>query len=182
MGSWPSSRIAIVFLYKVILWVSGSNTGCTQIQTSLCCRPLLGPSFWFERLVEGACRDEGGDFAMGHRCKYKYSRGADGCCHVRENSAGLHKRLLLITSNFHGLHFFDIFRSSPIGAVLKLTHTHTHSFQSPCGQTQLRTKESKHSHSLEHTHRHAHASFSTAPKLLRGFSNCLSCHSHPHSY
>lgn len=65
---------------------------------------------------------------MGQCCKYKYSRGADGCCQISENSGGLHESLLLITSNFQGLLFFPKYSESVI------------SFQTPCGQIQMWTR------------------------------------------
>ncbi len=93
------------------------------------------------------------DFATGQCSKYKSARGAEGCCHVRENSEGLHMRLHIITSNFYRVDFCRTFRTGPIRAA-KLTHTHT--FHPCCGRPQLWTKKSKHSHSLKHTHTHTH--------------------------
>lgn len=111
-----SQNLNLIFLKGNAVDEWGKHRLHTQNQTfaMCCCLLLRSSSFWFERLVEWACRDEGVDFAMGHCRKYKSSRGADGCCHVWENS-----------SNFQRVHFVKIFRTSRIRAVLKLTRTHS---------------------------------------------------------
>lgn len=122
--------------------------------TMCCCLLLRSSSFWFERLVEWACLDEGVDFAMGHCRKYKSSRGADGCCHVWENS-----------SNFQRVHFVKIFRTSRIKVDM-------HPFQSCWGQTQLLTKNLN-TFSQRYT-QSCTCLFFNCTKLLRAFQTA--CH------
>lgn len=136
---------------------------------------LWGPHhFWFDWLVEWACPNEGKILSMGHCLEYKSTRGADGCCHVLVNSEGLHRHPVFLPM----LNFFQIFQTSHIGALLRLTHTHSPLLPGCLWSDTAADWKCKHSHSLKHTHGHAQAFVSTVERL----SNFTSCQSHPHSY
>lgn len=114
--------------------------------------------------------------------KYKSASSADGYCHVWENSEGLPNCPHLITSNFQGVHFFEIFRTCHIRAVLKLTHTHVHTHSSllvvghSCGR-KIQTLAFSQTYTQSCT-----CLFFNCTQTVESLSNCMSCQSHPHSY
>jgi len=172
---------SLTYIWVVLLigsWTSSNIFDLASLKGNAV-RVFRGPSsFWFERLVEGARRDEGGGALLpGHWHKYKSARGADVCCHVGENTEGLHMRPHLLASNIQRgvcvcVWRGRIFGTGRIGEILKVdTHTltHSHPFLSPCGRTQLQMKKekSKQSHSLNCT------------QTVESLSKCRSRQSHP---